>query len=83
MLYICDSESSCLLCIGWLISHLLNPEEEVISSEIYKENVDWINDCIKNGYNILDIGAIEGSLESTFYKMETESVKKAISNGTK
>lgn len=47
------------------------PDEVVKTTQIYKENVGWINDVKKAGYSILDTG---GGTTSTFYNMEKTTV---------
>ena len=50
---------------------LLVPDEVVKGTQLYKENVKWINDVKKEGYDILDTG---GGTTSTFYNMEKQAV---------
>ena len=49
----------------------LIPDNVVKGTQIYKENVKWINDVKKAGYDIIDTG---GGSNSTFYNMEKEVV---------
>jgi RHS repeat-associated protein len=47
------------------------PDEVVKGTQMYKENVNWINTVKKEGYDILDTG---GGASSTFYNMEKQAV---------
>ena len=48
------------------------PDQVAKETQLYKENVHWINAVKKAGYTILDLGG--NKEESTFYNMETETV---------
>ena len=49
-------------------------DEVVKSTQLYKENVKWIQEVNEKGYNILDIGADKSGTSSTFYNMEKVKV---------
>jgi RHS repeat-associated protein len=50
------------------------PDEIVKGTQLYKENVEWIEQVKKKGYDILDIGPNKSGTSSTFYSMEKSKV---------
>jgi RHS repeat-associated protein len=49
-------------------------DDVVKETLLYKENVNWIQQATQSGKTILDIGNDGRAIESTFYKMETQTV---------
>ena len=47
----------------------LIPDNIVKDTKVFKENKAWIENVIKEGYDVLDAG---GGTNSTFYNMEKE-----------
>ncbi len=46
-------------------------DDIVKGTQMYRENVEWINKVKKEGYDVLDTG---GGTTSTFYNMEKEAI---------
>ncbi len=57
------------------------PDEIVKNSELYKENAKWIRGAMDGGFNVIDLGTVNGGGKGTFYEMEYNEIVKKHGNG--
>ena len=55
-------------------------DEEFKGTRMYKENMDWIEEKLKEGYTVIDIGSLKGATKSVSYEGEKSKIREYLKN---